>query len=148
MSIFGKSIQALAKERDALEIAVADKATVLTNKDVETNQLVRELLPLTTKLQSVKRGIRDRTPLADLKAQRDQLQNTLDNLPEPDPDMGDVARLLLVNQRMPLESEIQELDNYLMFNSRPLTIEGRLILIAVGCAAVFLSGLIGRWFAM
>lgn len=154
MLIFGKSVNTLIKERDALQTVIDAKAGELAAKYTDQGYLVSQLMPFTTEMQRIKRAIRDRTPLSELKEHLEQLREGLKTLPPLDHSdlshlsLGDIGtQLQLRSQRMALESEIMEIDYYLKFSSRhePLTWKSALIIFAIVAALVVLPNVIVRW---
>jgi predicted nuclease with TOPRIM domain len=145
--IFLKSRNALIRERDALQAAIAAKAAELADKQASPEHVQSQLLPLTTKMQHIKRAIRDKTPRSDLKQRLEQLRKEIKELPSVE--YSDLRRLPLKeaaskvrvwNQRTVIESEIMEIDAYLKFSHRNglLTRKSVLIFLTVIVALVVL----------
>jgi flagellar motor switch protein FliM len=138
MRLIGKSIHNLRAERDALQAEIDAQALHLTGRNVSTDQLIRVLTPLTTKLGAIKRQIILRTPHSELATRKQELERqtaSISTRPTP-------YELSLLN-------ELSELKLHLDYplHNRPLTLKAFLILAAIVAAAIFLPDIVVRMLA-
>jgi uncharacterized coiled-coil DUF342 family protein len=129
--MFGKSIQSLQEELRDLKSQSDSKAMDLVGRGVNSDQVVKDLMPINRRVVALRNQIRRKTPWKELVARRDEVQKKLNTL-SPSNQL----------EKLQLQAEFADLDHYLKFSKRKPVTWITLLLFAAILLFIFGSRLI------